>query len=175
MTEPATTLSTIVNTPGFRIKRSPIFNHIPVLRELLPKTGGLPSLAYAQITVENMLEIQEAGWDEVADAVMYVIKGPSGIASCKLHVYGTPNPGLSIGITKQKCMIDKSIREKTGILSGRFHDTSDSNADISTNLPVEEEAVLVENQTTVEAIEPTPEREISTTVSRRVKKASTDK
>ncbi len=152
MPEVAIEVPVEVNRPGLNprnIERTPVFDHIPSLRELFPKTGGLAGVSYSQVCTDNFLAIQEAGWDEVADTMLYVIKGPRGIASCKIFAWGKPIRGVAIGTSKQLCTVDKDIREKTGFLVGQY--PGQQNADVpKADLVVPAKTVVEEDLVDVE-------------------------
>jgi len=65
-----------------------VFGYVPTLGPgpgtLMPRTGGLPGVKYAQICTNHVIKARREGWDGVRDAEPYIISGPAGEAECML-------------------------------------------------------------------------------------------
>ena len=92
-----------------------VFDHIPDLRELLPKFRGLPGFDYLQCTSTNLLRAQEEDWTEVDNTVIYVISGPKGDVSMKLMARGQPIPGQPHNSGARLCECEIAVQELTGL------------------------------------------------------------
>jgi len=91
-----------------------IFDHIPSLRELLPKHRGRPGLEYFQCCVTNLRRAQDEGWLEVDNTVIYTVVGPRGQAHMKLMARGRLIPGQSHDSGARLCFCDRTIEPMTG-------------------------------------------------------------
>ena len=91
-----------------------VFNYIPTLLELLPKTAGIPGVTYAQICTGNAKQAQDEGWGAVEGAKFYSIEGPKGTASMVLACKGTPIRGASPSDGARECFIDEDIFTLSG-------------------------------------------------------------
>ena len=93
-----------------------VYNHVPNLKELLPNTGGIPGVQYAQVSTENLRKAQDEGWLKISGAQkLYTIIGPSGKVDCELYAKGKPIPGQGSGSGKRICWVDGVIYSKTGL------------------------------------------------------------
>ena len=91
------------------------FDHIPGLKELLPKHAGRPGFEYLQCTVANLRRAQDEQWTEVENTMIYTIVGPKGEAHMKLLARGKPIPGQSPNSGARLCQCDKTVQELTGV------------------------------------------------------------
>jgi hypothetical protein len=96
--------------------RAYTFDHIPILRELLPKQHGRPGLIYAQVHVANLRRAQDQGWREIDGTAAYTIVGPKGHIDMKLMGKGKPIAGIGHASGKRRCVYDLDIEERTGLL-----------------------------------------------------------
>lgn len=97
------------------------FNHIPHLRELLPKKRGLPGFTYMQCSLSNTGRAQNEGWGDVDGNVVYNIVGPKGSIEMKLLVRGKMTYGQSHDSGARVCGVDwRPIFELTGHVAN-FH------------------------------------------------------
>ena len=92
-----------------------VFDHIPTLHDLLPKTAGIPGVEYAQICTTNAKYAQDEGWGAVEGAKFYSIEGPKGTASMVLACKGTPIRGASPSDGARRCYLDEDIAALTGL------------------------------------------------------------
>ena len=92
-----------------------VFNHVPDLRELLPKHRGRPGLEYLQCCVVNMRRAQDEGWVEVDRTVIYTIEGPKGSVDMKLFGRGKLIPGQPHDSGARLCRCDKTVESLTGV------------------------------------------------------------
>ena len=99
---------------------TPVFDHIPTIKEALPRYGGTPGFTYCHVEVNNLVDFQEAGWQELQeDNYIYIIQGPLGIVNCKLLVYGKHIRGVSPHANVRELRTDMSINFKTGHFTRR--------------------------------------------------------
>ena len=93
-----------------------VYDHIPSLKELIPSTGGLPGVEYAQVTTDRLWLAQKNGWSKLSGRQkIYTIRGPAGEVHCELYGKGKPIKGQSMLSGRRICWLDKTIREKTGL------------------------------------------------------------
>jgi hypothetical protein len=93
----------------------PVYDHIPTLNELMPQTGGIPGVTYAQIATHNLSKAQDAGYGKVSGKqLVYTIQGPNGVADCELYATGQPIPGQDTTNGRRKCYVDIDIKRATG-------------------------------------------------------------
>ena len=122
----ATTQSAAQNIPSNFLKKTTYeapgakrdsftYDHIPALKELLPRLRGVPGLYYLQCAVQNQILAEEEGWAQVADTVTYSIQGPSGTCDVRLYCCGTPIPGAGYQASKRICVVDRVIMLQTGL------------------------------------------------------------
>ncbi len=104
------TESTVAWTPPEQFT----FNHIPLLRELLPQLHGVPGFYYLQCAVANRRRAEAEGWQEVANTVTYTITGPSGQIDATLYCFGERVHGSDYKSGKRDCLVDKAIFAATG-------------------------------------------------------------
>ena len=108
--------------PGELYKpRSYTFDHIPDLRELLPKFRGRPGFDYLQCCVINLRRAQDEGWVEIDNTVIYIVEGPSGSADMKLMGRGQPIPGQPHNSGARLCVCDKTVEGLTGLWINPHH------------------------------------------------------
>jgi hypothetical protein len=103
-TDPATPFQT----------RNLVFDHVPGLKELLPKHGGRPGFEYSQSCVVNLRRAQDEGWLEVENTMVYTIAGPRGEANMKLYCRGKLIPGQPTDSGARLCRCDIIVEELTG-------------------------------------------------------------
>lgn len=100
------------------------FNYIPVLGPgpgtLMPRTGGIAGVEYAQICTHHIVKAKRAGFGPIVDAEPYVIVGPDGEAEVVLLCQGEPIKGASSLGGAQVCHLDREIFTLTG-----YKDTDD--------------------------------------------------
>ena len=94
--------------------RNWVFDHVPGIKELLPKHGGRPGFEYAQSCVTNLRRGQDEGWLEVDGGVVYIIAGPRGEAHMKLLARGKLIPGQPSDSGARLCRCDIIVEELTG-------------------------------------------------------------
>ena len=110
------------------------FDHVPDLRELLPKTGGIPGVLYAQVSISNARKAQDEGWGDMhGNLAIYTITGPSGTVDCKLVCKGKPIPGQGSGSGARVCLADDTIYQLTGI--PQPNDGSDTRQEVMPSQP----------------------------------------
>lgn len=105
-------MSTAINvTQPTRV--APSFTHIPSLRELMPKTQGLPGVVYLQCAAVNIARAEQEGWLGVHGARSYTITNPTTGKSIAvvLLAQGKPMPGVSYMSGARECMVDLAIDE----------------------------------------------------------------
>jgi hypothetical protein len=92
-------------------------NHIPQLKELMPRTGGVPGVKYLQVVTGKHERIaQDDGWgDIVGGSRVYTIVGPRGAAHMRLMCKGRPIPGGDPNSGARECMVDAEVEELTGL------------------------------------------------------------
>lgn len=94
------------------------FGYVPMLGPgpgtLMPRTGGLPGVKYAQICTNHVIKARRYGWDGVRDAEPYIISGPAGEAECMLMCQGKPIRNASPMGGSQVCELDREIFVLTG-------------------------------------------------------------
>lgn len=96
--------------------RALTWHHIPSLRELLPKTGGIPGVTYLQCAVTNLRRAQDEGWGKmVGGSLVYTIVGPEGEVDCELYCKGQPITGQPSSSGARRCEVDLMIEEATGL------------------------------------------------------------
>jgi hypothetical protein len=96
--------------------QSYIYHEIPTLDQLLPSTGGIPGVEYAQITTDNLRRAQDEGWSKLTGRQMvYTIEGPNGRVDCELYGRGKPIPGQGTRSGRRRCWVDPEIRRVTGL------------------------------------------------------------
>lgn len=103
-----------VSTLGAQIPFS--YDHVPTLEELLPATGGIPGVTYAQVCAKNVHAAQTAEWDSVHGAKAYEIVGPDGrntamVLACK----GTPVRGMDARSGRRMMFLDQDVFRLTGM------------------------------------------------------------
>lgn len=91
-----------------------VFKHIPKLTELLPSTGGIPGIVYAQICVHNRKRAQNEGWKQIQGAKIYTILGPDDRVDMELLAKGTPVLGQGPESGARKCWVDTEVYTLTG-------------------------------------------------------------
>jgi hypothetical protein len=98
------------------------FTFIPSLRQLLPATGGVPGLIYAQVSLKNLTSLQNdptARWYKTRDAEdAYTIRGSKGEVDVILCCTGKAIPGGDPNAGARLCWLDRSILEGTGLTVG---------------------------------------------------------
>ena len=98
------------------------FTFIPTLRQLLPATGGVPGLIYAQVSLKNLTSLQNdpsTRWYKTRDAEdAYTVRGPKGEVDVMLCCTGKAMPGGDPQAGARLCWLDKSIPELTGLTVG---------------------------------------------------------
>jgi hypothetical protein len=92
-----------------------VYYRIPQLRELMPKTGGLPGVTYLQCAVINLRKAQDDQWKRVVNSSTYTIVGPEGEIDCELLCKGRPIPGGDVFSGRRSCEVDTLIEEITRI------------------------------------------------------------
>lgn len=99
--------------PPQPVRVTPSFDHIPTLRELMPKTQGLPGVIYLQCAGQNTVKAEAEGWLKVHGARGYIITNPTTGKSLgvELLAKGTPMPGVSYMSGARQCMVDLTIDE----------------------------------------------------------------
>ena len=142
--------------PGEPYKaRDFVFNHIPDLRELLPKFRGRPGFEYLQCCLINLRRAQDEGWTEVDNTVIYIVQGPKGEANMKLMGRGQPIPGQPHNSGARLCVCDKTVEDLTGLwINPHQHKDEGTDTLVKTGAP--------EGGDTQKRVEetPTPEPEV---------------
>lgn len=92
-----------------------VFDHVPDLRELLPKWRGRPGFTYLQCCVVNLRRAQDEGWVEVDNTVIYTIEGEKGSADMKLLCRGKMTPGQPHDSGARLCLCDLQVEGLTGV------------------------------------------------------------
>lgn len=96
--------------------RDYIYDHVPTLWELMPKTGGLPGVTYAQVCVQHLRAAQDDGWSKLSGgSKTYTIIGPKGEADMELVAKGDPIPGSDVYSGRRMCVVDKTVAKLTGL------------------------------------------------------------
>ena len=91
-------------------------DHIPQLRELMPKTGGVPGVKYLQCTLGNLKLAQDDGWGNiVGGSKVFTIVGPKGSADMHLLCKGEPLPGGDVHSGVRECVVDAKVEDLTGL------------------------------------------------------------
>ena len=115
------TASTAIGLPQLptrrRVGQVTTFNYVPQLRDLMPRTAGLPGMAYAQVclhNVRNVLADTTTQWYKVEGTDLYTIKGAKGEAEMMLVCTGKPIPGQDTHTGKRICWFDEDIQPLTG-------------------------------------------------------------
>jgi hypothetical protein len=90
------------------------YDHLPVLRELLPQFRGIPGYDYLMVEINNCERAEAEGWLEVANSITFGIEGPKGRCSVRLYCWGERVPGLDYKSSKRNLGVDKKILEVTG-------------------------------------------------------------
>lgn len=90
------------------------FDHVPSLRELLPKHRGMPGYQYVQCTVHRLARAQLEKWVQVNGSVFYRIQGPRGYVDMALMVRGKRTPGQPSNSGARLCFCDDLVLELTG-------------------------------------------------------------
>ena len=114
---PNTNQPTPQPTPGPDTPAEPYHDHIPALRELMPRTGGLPGVVYAQILSSNLGKSDREHWKQVDNQRPYTITGPRGSAECLLVCHGKPDLSINPDSTFPHCAVDEGIVTLTGLVS----------------------------------------------------------
>ncbi len=96
------------------------FDHVPSLKELLPKTAGVPGVKYMQVCSINAKPAQDEGWGPVEGAKMFTIEGPGGYSHMALACKGTPVPGASDKDGARIMNLDRDIYRLTKIWLGKL-------------------------------------------------------
>lgn len=144
-------MTSIPNIPGLK-SAPPIqhvssehfsYDHVPVLRELLPQYRGIPGYYYLQVEVNNLARAENEGWLEVANCVTYSIKGPNGSCNARLYCYGARIPGADYRSSKRECFVDRAILEATGLRNESAMDIAET---------AEPEAPVAEDVSPLEAV-----------------------
>jgi hypothetical protein len=91
------------------------FDHVPELTELMPLTGGMTGVEYAQICVENLMTAQNKNLEDVADAFYYQITGPKGKATMRLMAFKDTAPIFPARAGACTCYLDPDIEKHTGL------------------------------------------------------------
>ena len=92
------------------------YNHIPQLRELMPKTSGVVGVEYLQCTSNNTKQAQNEGWGGiVGGSKIYTIVGPKGSADMHLLCKGEPIPGGDVNSGARHCVVDADVEGLTGL------------------------------------------------------------
>jgi hypothetical protein len=120
--------------------RKYVFDHVPDLRELLPKWRGRPGFTYLQCVTSNLRRAQDEGWVEVDNTVIYTIEGPKGSADLKLLCRGSLTPGQPHDSGARLCYCDKAVEQLTGIWVNPHNHTEDPDKNLDP-----EEAFLTPN------------------------------
>lgn len=115
-----------------------VFDHIPDLRELLPKFRGRPGFTYLQCCVVNLRRAQDEGWVEVDNTVVYTVEGPKGTADLKLLCRGKLTPGQPCDSGARLCLADKMVEELTGVWINPHNHTEDEETEDEPPTKVEE-------------------------------------
>jgi len=118
--------------------QSYVYDHIPALRELLPKHRGIPGFEYLQCSVSNLRRAQDEGWIEVEGTVFYTIEGPKGAADMKLLVRGRRIPGQPYDSGARLCHCDKTIEPLTGLWINPQNHQNEAPASEPTQVSVKE-------------------------------------
>ena len=93
-----------------------VYHEIPSLDQLLPSTGGVPGVEYAQVTTANLRRAQDDGWSKLTGRQMiYTIEGPTGRVDCELYGKGKPIVGQGTKSGRRRCWVDPEIRRVTGL------------------------------------------------------------
>jgi hypothetical protein len=111
------------NLPGLSTKETAAwtapeqftYNHVPLLRELLPQLHGVPGFYYLQCAVANRRRAESEGWQEVANTVTYTITGPKGNVDATLYCFGERVSGSDYRSSKRDCLVDLAIFETSGL------------------------------------------------------------
>lgn len=115
------------------------YTKIPRLKQLLPRTGGLPGVEYAIISTSNMRKAQDLGWERLAGAQkIFTIEGPKGNADCELFGKGAPIRGMDTLAGVRRLSIDPEVRKVTGFVSEPPKGGSDSTAPAPAVKPTKE-------------------------------------
>lgn len=93
-------------------------DHIPTLRELMPKTAGLPGVKYGIVALVNQKAAQDSGWDGVADQRIFTIEGPKGSTDAALICNGEPAEGMSPDSGARRLYLDQDLYRLTGLWQG---------------------------------------------------------
>ena len=105
------------------------FGYVPTLGPgtgtLMPRTGGVAGVEYAQVCTHHIVKAKKWGWGPIVDAEPYVIEGPSGDAEVVLLCKGEPIRGASSLGGAQICRIDREIYTLTGYEDPDGEDTVD--------------------------------------------------
>ena len=91
------------------------YDHVPSLKELLPKFRGVPGFQYFQCCVVNLRRAQDEGWTEVVGGIVYRIKGPKGSVDMKLLTRGERTPGAAHNSGARICGCNTLVQELTGV------------------------------------------------------------
>ena len=102
------------------------YDHVPLLRELLPQLRGVPGFYYLQCSVLNKRRAEAEGWQEVANTVTYSIAGPNGQIDATLYCFGERISGSDYSSGKRDCLVDLDIFEATGHTN---KETAEANAE----------------------------------------------
>lgn len=96
-----------------KLREIPTFQHIPTLKELMPKTSGLPGVKYLQCAALNMARATREGWLQVHGAEPYIITNPSTgkELAVVLLAQGRAVPGVSYLSGGRECQVDLAIDE----------------------------------------------------------------
>ena len=86
-----------------------VYDHIPRLKELLPKQGGLPGFQYAQVSGDRRRRAQDEGWLQVNDSYTYTIIGPKGSIDMDLFCRGKLIPGQPSNSGKRVMVVEHQI------------------------------------------------------------------
>lgn len=105
-----------------------VFNSIPSLTELLPTTGGIPGIQYAQVCVHNLKKGQNDGWQRIQGAKVYTILGAGGRADMELLAKGKAIIGQSPDAGARRCWIDEEVYGLTGHINPKSPKETDGGA-----------------------------------------------
>ena len=116
-----------------------VYDHVPRLRELLPKDAGRPGVKYAQVCSANAKAAQDAGWGPIAGAKMFTIHGPKGHCDMLLACQGKPIQGASSQEGARTMVLDHDIYRLTGLWLGIMPDELQEEFDTDGKVKDEEE------------------------------------
>ena len=120
---------------------TPIYDHIPTLREMLPSTAGVPGCRYAIVSLANLGRAQREGWLKISGRqLIFGIQGPKGLVECELYAMGRPIRGQDPNGGARKLLVDAQVFEVTGFI--------DPTAPVAEVKPIAKEAAKPPTQAT---------------------------